>query len=416
MKMAKEKRTSKFRGKVSKNTQKQRTQGASYGHLNLPKGLSVFKEQPGGRASLDFIPYIVTDTHHMDKDIEAGIAIPGNDETNLWYKKPYRLHRNIGSENKSVVCPTTWGKPCPICEYKAARLKDGAEYDDVKELKPSLRNLYLVVPLGIKEYKEEVHIWDISQFLFQDKLNEELDENEEYCVFPDIEDGLTVKIRFSEETFMKNKFAATSRIDFEKREGVYEAAILDDIPCLDDCLTCPSYAEVEAIFHELGDAPTDAPDPDDVEEDISDEREPDHEPEKLKAGLKRERKTAVKEDSESNPEHDKTTCAACGGEGVNSKGGLCRPCGGSGRKKNKEEDPESTHVVLLKGDGHVRKKEDPQPVEEKKTVTKTQTTHHEPKQGAKCPYEHKFGVDTDEYEDCDECDKWDDCIEAKENS
>ena len=33
-----------------------------------------------------------------------------------------------------------------------------------------------------------------------------------------------------------------------------------------------------------------------------------------------------------------------------------------------------------------------------------------------CPYAYKFGVDTDEYEECDECEKWDDCIEAKENA
>src|SRR6056297_1779722 len=229
--MARAKRKSKFRGKVASNTQKQRTQGASFRHLELPKGLNIFKEEPGGRALLDFIPYIVKDEKHMDRDERAGIAIPGNEETDLWYKKPYRLHRNIGSENKSVICPTTWGRKCPICEYKATRLKDGAEYDEVRELKPSLRNLYLVVPLEMKDYKEEMHIWDFSQFLFQEKLNEELDENEDYCSFPDLEEGLSVRIRFSEEKFGKNSFAQTSRIDFEEREGQYNEDMLHSVPC-----------------------------------------------------------------------------------------------------------------------------------------------------------------------------------------
>jgi len=392
--MARTKRKSKFRGKVAKNTQTQKTRGSSYGHLNLPKGVNVFKEEPGGRATLDFLPYVVTDEHHMDRDVEAGIAIPGNEETDLWYKKPYRLHRNIGSENKSVVCPTTWGKPCPICEYKSARLKDGAEYDEVKELKPSLRNLYLVVPLGMKDYKEEVHIWDISQFLFQEMLNEELDENEDYCAFPDIEEGLTVRIRFTEKTFGKNKFAETNRIDFEEREDNYEDSILDDLPCLDDCLTCPTYEEVEAIFHELGEVPA------------GDDSEPDPEPEPEKpktGGLKRKRKTVVKEDPD--PEPDENACAACGGTGINSKGGECKPCGGSGQKQVKKEEAAKPAQKRRSA-----KKEDPELEPEKPARTRKQREKED------CPYAYKFGVDTDKYEECDECEKWDDCIEEKESA
>lgn len=408
--MARAKRKSKFRGKVAKNTQKQRTQGSSYGHLNLPKGINVFKEDPGGRATLDFLPYVVTDEFHMDRDVEAGIAVPGNEDTDLWYKKPYRLHRNIGSDNKSVICPTTWGKPCPICEYKAARLKDGVDYDDVADLKPSLRNLYLVVPLGMKDYKEEVHIWDISQFLFQDALNEELDENEDYCAFPDIEEGLTVRIRFSEEKFGKNSFAKTSRIDFEERAAQYDDSILDDLPCLDDCLTCPSYEEVEAIFHELPDVDS-GPGDDEGEQG----QDPEPEPEKSKSGgLKRRRKTVRKEDPEPDPEPEKQevkeedVCVACGGEGVNSKGGECKPCGGSGMKQDKKRlDPPTPTRRRRTG----QKTEDTPQEEEKKSPAARRRAERE-----ECPYAYKFGVDTDEYEECDECEKWDDCIEAKENA
>jgi hypothetical protein len=408
--MARTKRKSKFRGKVAKNTQTQKTRGSSYGHLNLPKGINVFKEEPGGRATLDFLPYVVTDERHMDRDVEAGIAIPGNEETDLWYKKPYRLHRNIGSENKSVVCPTTWGKPCPICEYKASRLKDGAEYDEVRELKTSLRNLYLVVPLGMKDYKEEVHIWDISQFLFQEMLNEELDENEDYCAFPDIEEGLTVRIRFSKETFGKNEFAKTNRIDFEERQDQYDDSILDDLPCLDDCLTCPTYEEVEALFHELGEVPAgDDPEP---------KSDPEPEPDKPKAGaLKRKRKTAVKEDPEPaqepepDPELDENACIACGGEGVNSKGGVCKPCGGSGMKKPAvEENEEQKEKPTSTRRRAVRKTEPEAQKEEKPPAARKRAEREE------CPYAYKFGVDTDEYEECDECEKWDDCIEAKESA
>jgi len=33
-----------------------------------------------------------------------------------------------------------------------------------------------------------------------------------------------------------------------------------------------------------------------------------------------------------------------------------------------------------------------------------------------CPYGYTFGKDTDEYAECDDCSKWDDCIEVKEGA
>jgi hypothetical protein len=371
MKMARTKK-SKFRGKVAKNTQKQKTAGTNYGHLKLPKNVSIFKEEPGGRATLDFIPYVVTDEHHMDRDVEMGIAIPGDEDTDLWYKKPYRLHRNIGSENKSIVCPSTWGKPCPICEYKAAKLKDGAEYDEVRDLKPSLRNLYFVIPLGMKDYKEEIHIWDISQFLFQEALNEELDENEEYCVFPDIEDGLSLRIRFSEEKFMNNSFAKTSRIDFEERDSTYDDSILDDLPRLDDCLERLTYKEIESIFHEM---------------ESEDEQTSEEESKPAPAKVVRRKKKTAKPKQEEVPKDD-TICPACEGEGVDSNGEVCQECQGSCMKDSA-----------------------------KPKKTKPKVKPKKPKEEAnRCPYGHRFGIDTDEYDECDECDVWDDCIEVKENN
>ena len=32
---------------------------------------------------------------------------------------------------------------------------------------------------------------------------------------------------------------------------------------------------------------------------------------------------------------------------------------------------------------------------------------------SKCPFGHKFGEDTDEFDDCDDCDVWDKCINGK---
>ena len=235
-----------FADKVRANIEKQKSQKSQYGYLKLLKGVNVFKEEPGSRVKLDILPYVVTDPNHPDRDDELGIAVPGA----LWYKRPFKLHRNIGYNNMPLVCPTSIGKRCPICEYKQRLLKEGKDWrdDSVKALKTYLRNLYIVVPLDNKNYEERPYVWDISDHLFQNKLSIELEENPEYANFPDLEDGYTLRIRFTEEQFGKNKFADTSRIDFEKREKKYDKSILDKVPNLDEVLVVLPYEQIEAKF------------------------------------------------------------------------------------------------------------------------------------------------------------------------
>jgi len=73
-----------------------------------------------------------------------------------------------------------------------------------------------------------------------------------------LEEGYTLRIRFTEEQFGKNKFADTGRIDFEKREKVYDKSILDKVPNLDEVLVVLPYEQIEAKFFdsEEDDAPT----------------------------------------------------------------------------------------------------------------------------------------------------------------
>ena len=240
-----------FADKVRANIEKQKSQKSQYGYLKLLKGVNVFKEEPGSRVKLDILPYVVTDPNHPDRDDELGIAVPGA----LWYKRPFKLHRNIGYNNMPLVCPTSIGKRCPICEYKQRLLKEGKDWrdDSVKALKTYLRNLYIVVPLDNKNYEERPYVWDISDHLFQNKLSTELEENPEYANFPDLEDGYTLRIRFTEEQFGKNKFADTSRIDFEKREKKYDESILDKVPNLDEVLVVLPYEQIEAKFFDSED-------------------------------------------------------------------------------------------------------------------------------------------------------------------
>ena len=242
-----------FRDKVSRNAEKAKKAVASYGYLNLPRGVSMYKETPGGRSFLDLMPYEVTTVNHPDKDEEIGIAVKGE----IWYKRPFKIHRNVGSngtqgKGETVVCLSSFGKKCPICEYRTKRIREGADKEETDVMKFSYRNLYVVVPLKDKEYEEKPYIWDISQYLFQNLLNDELDENPDNAYFPDYEEGLTLKIRFDSTTLSGSKpFAEASRIDFMKREEMYDESILEDTPKLDDVLQELTYAQIEKMFFEL---------------------------------------------------------------------------------------------------------------------------------------------------------------------
>lgn len=348
------KKTSRFKGAVSRNAAKQR-QGRGAQHLRLPKGVALFKEQPKTRVQLDILPYVVSDKNHPDRDDEFEIAVPGE----LWYKRPYWLHRAMGANGDSMVCLQSVGKKCPICEYRNELLNDGADWSDdtVKALKPSLRNLYVVVPRSHKNYEEVPHIWDVSQFLFQDFLNEEVEENEQYETFPDLEDGYTLKIRFAEETFAGNKYAKVSRIDLVERNKPIPESILDEVPDLDGVLIIPNTETMEEVF--FGGAGT--ADPDDDGDGTDEDERP----------RRRQRTTRRRDDNDDDDDGDNVDDVG-DDDGDDGNDGDEKPAPRQRRRRN-----------------HSTKKEDPE-----------------------CPSGYRFGVDIDLYDECDDCPIWEQCMAA----
>lgn len=415
------KKGSVFSGKVAANAHEQKTKGSSYGYLSLPKGVNIFTPPTSGKIHLDIIPYLVTDEKHMDRNDKSEVALPGE----LWYKKPYMVHRGVGPNNDSFVCLGTLGKPCPICEFRAKRKMEGADEEEIKALKPSKRNLYVVVPIDVKDYEEKPHIFDISQYLFQDKLNNELEENQDADIFPDLDEGLTLRIRFTEESFGKNKYGEVSRIDFLDRQTQYGEDFLDQVPNLDEVLTILSYKELQAKFLETSaeeeeDPPTTSRRTDDEGEDddppttrrrksAEPQEEEDDPPTTRRRSAPKEdegdegdddpparssrnisRKSAEEDEGQEEDIPAGERCAACRGTGKNSKGGVCTPCDGTGRKKKKaaeaeEEQPRTTRRSTVSRSGNSQE----------------------------CPHGYEFGKDIDTKKECETCDLWEKCIDAK---
>jgi len=401
-------------GKANKKNRQRRSTGK--GWLNIPAGVGVFKEKiTEGRKDktiIDIVPYILTDKkNHPDAN-----EIPED----IWWKFPYLLHRNVGPDKTDIVCPKTFGKPCPICEKRQAIFDNPDSEDDAaRGLKPSKRTLYVIRDLN---NKGEVFIWDISDYCFLEQLDEELDNgNDSLESFADLENGYTLKIRFKGKSIGESKpFAMANRIDFEKRDDISEEA-LEEFPSLDGIISAKSYDDVKALY--LGEEVE--PDEDEIEDDEIED-----------------------DDDDDQGELDENACVACDGTGKNSKGGKCKPCKGTGLKQKKAEKKESEpekEDQSLDWDDLIDMDESDlcEVVEEEKLdvdmddyedidelrkliAEELEIDVPEPKKEkkekkgknkkGKCPFNHEFGTDFDEEKECDEdeCDQYDACFEAYE--
>lgn len=349
-----DKKRSNFGDKIGRNVQHQKESKKSFGYLNLPKGVPVLSfEGDTQRVDLDFLPYEVTDVKHPDQDPEYDIATKGS----LWYRRPFKVHRNVGANNDTVVCLRSVGKKCPICDYREKRAKEGADKEELRELYGKPRSLYVVIPLGIKKYEEVPTIWDMSDKLFQEILNDELSISEEDRCFPDLENGRTTTLKLRWKSLGGNSYPEVRSISFSKRDP-YPETILDDVPNLDEVLKLLSYETMQALFHEeeVGGSLND----------VSDEEKP----------VRRER---VREEKE---EEEKPTR----------------------RRPAPESEPEEERPVRRS----VKEEDPPEEKVERRMSRSAKSSDPE------CPHGHEFGKDTEKFKECDTCDIWGKCLDKKE--
>jgi hypothetical protein len=217
------------------------THGGGGFSINLPEGVKFFVNE-GKRQEFDFIPYTISNA--LNADVRAGRRRVGD----LVDACSYKMHRDIGAEQKSYICPTTFGKKCPICEAQvvmAKAAKSKQEIDDAKALKAKERVLYNIFDAA--DSKAPLMIWDVSYSLFTKQLEHEQREREEYYDYADPDNGYTVSIRFEERVFNRNKFFEADRIDFVKRKPLGDADLKAAVD-LDACLQVLAYDQLEKVF------------------------------------------------------------------------------------------------------------------------------------------------------------------------
>ena len=209
------------------------------GYLKLPTGTNLFQpDVKKKRANLNFIPYKIKTAGNPDE-------IPVGEN---WYRRGYKIHRNVGPEEKTVVCLKSIGKRCPVCEEYARLKKDAdADPDTAEALKPKFRYLYNVQ--DILDVEKGIQIWDISEALFQRALDKEIkDGDDKLACFAEIEDGLVVVARFESKSLGGRDFLSCDRVDFKDRDEALEKSILKEAIDLDTLLITYSYDDLKAIL------------------------------------------------------------------------------------------------------------------------------------------------------------------------
>jgi hypothetical protein len=304
----------------------------------LPREASFFKPHkisPDDKFiinRIELIPYIISiDNHPKAKKGEA-----------YWTRKYFR-HRGLGADHKlTLVCPSTLGKPCPICEFRRELAKEkGWKDDEVSALRPQEVDIFNIIDKD--EPTKGVQLFVMSYAMFGKKFKEEIDADPDniYCVLP-TKEGKTIVARFSEEKYGNNPYFECSKLDFKDRKEDIEEKLLKQAIDLDTILIIKSAQEIQTIFLGLEAASTD-----------------------------HNTDTEVKVETEQKEQKE--------------------------QKEHKEEKHEPS------------RKSKPVDTEEKKEEKVSS------KNTSECPFGHVFGVDTNKFDECDDCPKWDPCWEEKDN-
>lgn len=383
---------------------------------NIPQDTQFYKPEEG-KVTMRILPYVVTDPKHPD-----GEMAPVGE---IWYKRPFKRLRNIGSEKKPYVSPKSIGKPCPILEYYTAAKADPSIPDkEANRAKPQDVVMYNVQILDTKTKKwSDPQFFFYSYHLFEKMLKKELldPDNEEYLAFMDLEGGYDIRVRWEKETFDGNDFLKAGNISFIERDEDIDEDILDQVVNLDECLVVKSYKELQNIFLELDgeenseeeeeDKP--APRPPSRRQKTA-EPEPELEPEKTSRRGRTnkpdpdpepEKQTRRQRGSKPEPEPPPEPEERCPhgfvfGEDFDTK----RKCEKCDLFDECGDEFEANHP----------------PKDEKKPGKSGKAEKADSKPSGKssgkneCPSGHVFGTDCDNKPECNDCVKWDDCMDRQE--
>ena len=181
---------------------------------------------------IDFLPFVVTQEWY--KDLRTFSGLTTGLEVGDWdYKLELPVHKGVGENNDSVVCPRlAFGQRCPRCEDLFAEYEKSEPNERVtRSLSPSWRCWY-----NIYDYNEEANpdggngVWqDVSFHCFEKEILKEADEGEETVLYSDIEMGKSVEIKAKEKKLDKSTFLEAADVEFKDRDPYTEDIVKDTV-------------------------------------------------------------------------------------------------------------------------------------------------------------------------------------------
>lgn len=247
-----DKNKSKYRRVAPEDVQENaRKQGGGRGIsslLRLPRNIGLWEPERTGTYEIDIVPYVVSDKNHPDEGNAK--FVPG--ET-LWYKREIRVHLKIGPDGETVICPTSAGLPCPICQERAKLVAKSYDQNET-EIKALSYKKYVAFNILDPEDKDaiKVFVYGTGKFWSSEAgLKREIDETEDSKIiaFYDFPGGKTLKVRFSEDTYEQTKYLTTTKIEFIDRGDLDEAEILEKVADLDTIAPPLPYEKLKALFY-----------------------------------------------------------------------------------------------------------------------------------------------------------------------
>lgn len=377
-------------GSLSKRYQesydtKEKGNSSKSGIMNYKKvdgEVSFFSPQEG-RNRINIIPYTIkTKNHPLVKKGEMEI---GDQD----YVMDVFVHRGIGPSEASCIClKQTFGKPCPVCEQSALLRKQGKE-KEAGDLKPTRRVIY-----NVEDLKDsgKIKVFETSHYLFEKELIDEARDDDEggFVDFADPENGKEIKFRCNKVSKNGFQFSEFKSFTFNDRDEPVSDELLESAISFDEIMNIPTYEEVEKILYGQDDDEEDEKpskksknSDDDEEDDDSDEEE---------TPKKNTSKKQVEEDSDDEDDDE--------------------PVKKPSKKRHEEDDSDDDEEEDEKPSKPVKKHsdEDEEDSDEDDETPKKKKSCD--KNCGECPFGHKFGKDVDKFDDCDDCDVWDKCINS----
>jgi hypothetical protein len=347
----------------------------------------------------NIIPYEIKTKAHPE-------VANGNMEIgDLDYKMDLWVHRRVGEGDADFIClKRTYGKACPLCE-EAKRFQDNGQKKEYDALKASRRVFYNVQPIKRGEPSEDLFLFAVSHYLFDKELIEEASElanGEGIVPFSDIEDGSVVKFRAVQDSWGGNEYFRFKSFDFVEREIELDDSLIDQAVSFDEFLVPSTAEEMEKALFGAGDE-------DEEEEEkprsrraakkVDDDEDEDEDEEEEEAPKSRSRrKSKVEDDDDDDDEDDEEEIDE---EEVDED-----------EDEEEEEEPEPEPKKTRAKSSRSAKSTTSKKSTASKTASKKKASAKNG--GFDCPSGYRFGVDTDKYEECEECPVWEACDEAKE--